>query len=349
VIISGERTSVQTTSTVLPAEGGEPTSDTPFSIFDSQGKNAFTYSLYAQDAWRIVPSLMLNAGLRFDYYDGFVSEWELSPRVNVVWTATPTTTVHAGYARYFTPPPLANVSTATFSKFVGTTAEAEVTLNSPVKPERSHYFDVGVTQQILPGWKVGVDAYYKIARDLLDDGQFGAPIIQTPFNYDRAYNWGVELSTSFTRGPFSAYGNLALARQKAKKIVSAQALFSQEDLDFIAGNYIHTDHDQFLTASAGVAYTLWEKTRFSLSMLAASGLRRTVNTPNDETVPSYQQVNLGIAHRFKVAALGEFEARFDVINLLDKTYFIRDGTGVGVFSPQFGPPRGFFGGLKKLF
>ena len=39
----------------------------------------------------------------------------------------------------------------------------------------------------------------------------------------------------------------------------------------------------------------------------------------------------------------------DVVNLLDKTYFIRDGTGVGVFSPQFGPPRGFFGGLKKLF
>ena len=349
VIISGERTSVQTNSLVLPAEGGEQTGDTPFSIFDSQGKNAFTYSLYGQDAWRIVPSLTLNAGLRFDYYDGFESEWQLSPRVNLVWTATPTTTVHAGYARYFTPPPLANISTATISKFAGTTAESEVTANSPVKSERAHYFDVGVTQQILPGWKVGVDAYYKIAKNLLDDGQFGAPIIQTPFNYDKAYNWGVELSTSFVRGPFSAYGNLALAQQKAKKIISAQALFSQEDLDFISKNYIHTDHDQFLTASAGVAYLLWEKTRFSLSMLAASGLRRTVNSPNDDTVPSYQQVNLGITHRFKVAALGELEARFDVINLLDKNYFIRDGTGVGVFSPQFGPPRGFFGGLKKLF
>jgi len=208
---------------------------------------------------------------------------------------------------------------------------------------------VGVTQVILPGWKVGLDAYYKRASNLLDDGQFGAPIIQTPFNYDKAYNWGVELSTSFVKGPFSAYGNLALAQQKAKNIVSAQALFSQEDLDFIRTHYIHTDHDQFLTASAGVAYTLWEKTRFSVSMLAASGLRRTVNTPNDEHVPAYQQVNLGITHRFKLAALGEFEARFDVINLLDRNYVIRDGTGVGVFSPQFGPPRGFFGGLKKLF
>jgi hypothetical protein len=28
---------------------------------------------------------------------------------------------------------------------------------------------------------------------------------------------------------------------------------------------------------------------------------------------------------------------------------LRDGTGVGVFAKQFGPPRGFFGGLKKVF
>jgi outer membrane receptor protein involved in Fe transport len=349
LIVSAERTSVQTTSRVLATQDGEPIDDNPLSIFDSTGKNAFTYSLYGQDAWRIVPSLTLNVGLRFDYYDGFVSEWQLSPRLNVVWTATPATTFHAGYARYFTPPPLANISTATLGRLVGTTAEGEVTVNSPVKSERAHYFDVGVTQQIVPGWKVGLDAYYKIAKNLLDDGQFGAPIIQTPFNYDKAYNWGVELSTSFVRGPFSAYGNLALAQQKAKNIVSAQALFAQEDLDFIQNHYIHTDHDQFLTASAGVAYRVWEKTRVSLSLLAASGLRRTVNSPNDETVPSYQQVNLGITHRFKLAALGEFEARFDVVNLLDKTYVIRDGTGVGVFSPQFGPPRGFFGGLKKLF
>src|SRR5439155_12586411 len=124
---------------------------------------------------------------------------------------------------------------------------------------------------------------------LLDDGQFGATIIQTPFNYDKAYDWGVELSTSFVRGPSSAYGNVALAQQKAKNILSAQALFSQEDLDFIRTHYIHTDHDQFLTASAGVAYTVWKKTRFSVSMFAASGVRRTVNRPNDESLSYYQQ------------------------------------------------------------
>ena len=40
-------------------------------------------------------------------------------------------------------------------------------------------------------------------------------------------------------------------------------------------------------------------------------------------------------------------ARFDVINVLDKRYEIRDGTGVGVGAPQFGPRRGLFFGLSK--
>ncbi len=31
--------------------------------------------------------------------------------------------------------------------------------------------------------------------------------------------------------------------------------------------------------------------------------------------------------------------RFDVINLLDTVYFIRDGSGIGVFAPQYGPRR----------
>jgi len=46
--------------------------------------------------------------------------------------------------------------------------------------------------------------------------------------------------------------------------------------------------------------------------------------------------------------LGGFEARFDVINLLNNNHELRDGTGLGVFAKQFGPPRGFFGGLKKV-
>jgi hypothetical protein len=34
---------------------------------------------------------------------------------------------------------------------------------------------------------------------------------------------------------------------------------------------------------------------------------------------------------------------------LSKIYELRNGTGIGVFAPQFGPRRGFFGGLSQKF
>jgi hypothetical protein len=350
VFFSAERTSVQTTSFVVPVDAtGAQIDDVPLRIFDSSGKTGYIYSVYLQDAWRIVPSVTINFGLRFDDLEAFTSDRQLSPRLSVVWTPTSATTVHAGYARYFTPPPLVFTTTRSFSKFDNTSAAADHTVNDVIKPETAHYFDVGASQVILPGWKVGLDVYYKIADNLLDDGQFGAPVFITPFNYQRGYSYGVELTTTYTAGNFSAYGNLAASQQWATKVTSAQALFLPEDLAFIREHFINTDHYQLITASAGLSYLFFNTTRLSVDMLAGSGLRRTVRHPNDASEPPYQQVNLGITHRFDLPAIGRMQARFDVINVLDNNYELRNGTGVGVFAKQFGPPRGFFGGLRKEF
>src|SRR5260370_28104527 len=66
VYLAAERTSVQATSSVLPAVDGVPTSDQPFKIFDSRGKTGYTYSVYLQDAWRLRPTGTINGGLRLD-------------------------------------------------------------------------------------------------------------------------------------------------------------------------------------------------------------------------------------------------------------------------------------------
>uniref|UniRef100_UPI0013D4BC2B TonB-dependent receptor domain-containing protein n=2 Tax=Pseudomonadota TaxID=1224 RepID=UPI0013D4BC2B len=66
---------------------------------------AWTYSVYVQDEWQIVPSLTLNYGVRFDQVDAYTDENQVSPRANLVWKPWSTTTFHAGYARYFTPAP----------------------------------------------------------------------------------------------------------------------------------------------------------------------------------------------------------------------------------------------------
>jgi len=39
--------------------------------------------------------------------------------------------------------------------------------------------------------------------------------------------------------------------------------------------------------------------------------------------------------------------RFDIVNVFDTIYQIRNGTGIGVFAPQYGPRRGYFVGISK--
>jgi outer membrane receptor protein involved in Fe transport len=345
--VSAERSLVTSISTVLPVDQNGNSIDAPFAVFDSSSKTGWLLGTYLQDEWKITNNLTLNAGLRFDQMFQYVDANQLSPRASLTWKPFESTTFHIGYARYFTPPPQVVAAPTNLALVQGTTQQPQVPQNDPVLPERAHVFDVGVVQKVLPipGLTVGVDAYYKIARDLLDDGQFGAAYVLSGFNYDRANNVGVELSTTYTNGNFKAYANLASARQMGTDIVSNQFLFAPDRLAFIANNFIFTDHTQLLTGSAGASY-LWDGTRYSVSMIYGSGLRS--GFANTDHVPPYTQVNLGVSHEYLLPGWTKpTTLRFDVVNLFDKIYEIRDGSGIGVFAPQFGARRGFFIGMSQ--
>jgi outer membrane receptor protein involved in Fe transport len=60
-------------------------------------------------------------------------------------------------------------------------------------------------------------------------------------------------------------------------------------------------------------------------------------------------VNFGVEHDFERQGIPNLTGRFDVINLFDKVYEIRDGTGVGVGAPQYGARRGLFAGITWSF
>jgi outer membrane receptor for ferrienterochelin and colicins len=344
VIVQADRSTSKTNSRVLALDAsGAQIGDTPLSIPDSSHSTGWTYSAFVQDEWKLADSLTLNYGLRYDRYDAARVEDQLSPRVNLVWIPMDGTTLHVGYARYFTPPPFELVASETVSAFAGTTAQAPGTLNNAPRAERSNYYDLGA-QQRIGGLTLGVDAYYKDARNLLDEGQFGAPIILTPFNYARGYAKGVEFTANYARGPFTTYGNFAISQAKGKNIISSEFNFDPADLAYIAQHYIYLDHDQTYTASGGVSYRLG-KTQFSGDVLYGSGLRRDGAVPNGDKVPSYTQVNLSVSHDFPAGITG----RVDVINAFDEVYEIRDGSGVGVGAPQFGARRGVFVGVSKTF
>jgi outer membrane receptor protein involved in Fe transport len=341
-----------TSQVLLTGMAGNPLSGMPTAITDDSGKTEYLYSLYLQDEWKLHADLTINYGVRYDRFTAYSSASQASPRINAVWDVRPGTTLHAGYARYLSPPPFELVGNRDIALFVHTTSPPLSPGATPPLPERANYYDVGAQQKFFDALTVGLDSYYKQSIHLIDEGQFGAPIILTPFNYRFGRQYGVELSASYSTEHLSTYLNLAGQSAEGKTIESAQFNFSPADLSYIATHYIPLDHEQQLTASGGVSW-LYHDTRLSADFLVGSGLRASLIQPggsvipNGDHLPYYAQVNLGSTHLFHLGSAGTLTARFDIVNLLDRDYQIRNGTGIGVGAPQYGPRRGFFFGLSK--
>jgi len=353
-----ETVSADSTTTVFPVDGsGNPTGPA-FPIVDNQTLHGLFYGLYLQDEWKIAPKLTLNYGARFDVFSSsFDDENQFSPRVNLIYQPWDATTLHAGYARYFTPPPVENISGSTVAKFSGTSNASAVTQDSSVKAERSHYFDAGISQKLLPGLQAGIDGYYKIAKNQLDDGLFGQTLILSAFNYAEGRVEGVEFTTSYITNGFSTYANVAVSKAQGKDWSSSQFLFDPSDLAYVKTHWISLDHDQTISGSFGTSY-LWQEahgsTRVYVDALYGSGLRTDatvggINIPNGGTVPAYYSVNLGAEQSFKMGAKQVVKVRLDVVNVTDNIYELRNGSGVGVNAAQYGMRRGVFSSLGYAF
>jgi hypothetical protein len=353
VFLQSDHSKSLTSSQVIALDGnGVQINDIPQTVVDNGGKTEWIESLYLQDEWKLIPELTVNYGLRYDHFTAFTSAHQVSPRVNVVWEALPGTTIHGGYARYLSPPPFELVGSETVGKFANTTGGPAVTLADTPKAEQANYYDVGIQQKVARRFTVGLDTYYKQSHELIDEGQFGAPIILTPFNYINGKQYGIELTGNYTGEALTAYLNLAGQSAKGKTFDSAQFNFSPANLAYVSDHYIHLDHEQEFTASGGASY-LWHDTRVSGDLLVGTGLRASAVQPdgsvipNGDHLPSYTQINFGVSHVFHIPQAGTLTARFDVLNAFDRLYEIRNGTGVGVGAPQFGPRRGFFFGISK--
>jgi outer membrane receptor protein involved in Fe transport len=349
-------TASDNTVSVFPTDSsGAQSATAPISIVDDSGKIGTLASFYLQDEWRISKPLTLNYGMRFDHVDAFIDEQQWSPRLNLAYKLSDDTAFHAGYSRYFTPPPQELAAQSSINLYANTTNAPPVPVSDPVKAERTNYFDVGVSHKVDANLTVTVDTYYKQIANLIDEGQFGQALILSPFNYQQGYAKGVELSGIYNDKHWGGFLNFAYQKAQGEHIISGQSLFSPDELAYIANHYIYLDHDQKMTLSGGAHYHFGDS-QISTDFLYGSGLRRTpqnpdgtLGAPNSAELPGYTTVNASLTHTWKRTPVGTLEGRLAVINMFDKSYLLRDGTGVGVGAPQYGESRSFYAGLSTSF
>jgi outer membrane receptor protein involved in Fe transport len=328
------------------ANGMQVPGSSPISINEQNQIVTNQFSAYLQDEWKLSDKLTVNYGARADWISGYVTASQLSPRLGLVYQMTPRTTLHAGYARYFTPPPSELIPAGTVAAFSGTTNASPGSGNDPVQPERSDYYDVGVSHKLTQHLTIGLDAYYKNVKNMLDEGQFGSALLYTPFNYAQGKIYGAELTLNYRKDDLAAYFNLSRITVMGKDIVSSQYNIDPSELAYISNSWVHADHDQMVTASAGASY-LWRGTAYSVDGLFGTGLR--TGFANTDRLPAYTVVNAGVSHTFSDSPIGKVNLRLSVLNLLDKVYEIRDGNGIGVGAPQFGQRRSMYLAMTKSF
>ena len=343
--VSGETIELDNHTLTFPTTGGIQSSSSPITIVDDSNSIAWVLGLYIQDEWRPLPHLTINAGARWDWVSAGVTQNQVSPRVGFEYAVLPQTVLHGGYARYLKLPPFESIALTTVQKFANTTnAAATSSGNDKVSAERDDYFDFGFRQGLLAGLNLGIDGFFKFGHNQLDLAQFASSQVTAPLNYRKSRGWGSDLSLTYQRESLSGYLNFSYAVLQAQNITAGQFLADDPaEVAYIARHWITLDDSQLFTGSAGVAYQLWGFL-ITTDAIWGSGYRR--GFANSGELPPILQFNAGVVRSFKIPHFDEIEGRATMINLFDHSYQIRNGTGIGVFSPQYGPRRAVYGGIK---
>ena len=343
--MSGEAIELDDHAMTFHAKDGVQTSPIPFSIVDDNNQIAWLLGFYAQDEWHPTDKLTINAGLRWDWMSAFVTQNQWSPRFAIEYALTHSTVLHAGYARYFKVPPFDQVALETVQKFKNTTNAAPVNSgNDKIEAETDDYFDVGVRQRIIEGLNAGVDGFYKFGHDQLDLAQLAGSVVTAPLNYRTSRAWGSDFSLTLERNGLSAYFNFSYAVLQAQKITAGAFLADDaSEIGYIANHWVTLDDDQMFVGSGGASYKLWGNL-LTADAIWASGYRR--GFANTGELPPILQFNAAVVRNFRMPGIGNVEGRISLINVFDHTYQIRNGSGIGVFSPTYGPRRTLYAGIK---
>jgi len=126
----------------------------PFSLYFKDQRNSRLWALYLQDEFSILDNLILNAGIRYDYYDSFGGT--TSPRLALIYNWHKTT-AKLLYGEAFRAP------TVYEQYYSGTGLKA----NPHLEPERISTYELIVEQYLGPHLRASLAGYYYTIHGLI--------------------------------------------------------------------------------------------------------------------------------------------------------------------------------------
>ena len=266
---------------------------------------ATVLSLFADDAFRALPWLTINTGLRFERFSGTLTEHATTPRLGAAVAVPRVGVVRASYSRYYQHPQVATIEGPVLGF-----ALREGFDFLPLHGERDEIWEVGLGVPIH-GWTLDFDAFHNTTHNLVDHEVLGNSSLLFPLTID---NGRVRAFESTLRSP-SLWRGIRL--HSAVSIESAQGrgdiTGGLTDFKPPPGGYFYLDHDQRVTLSIGGQVGLPRGLWASATVLYGSGFLRG-NGPDH--MPHHTTADIAIGRD-----LGEKLAlRLTVLNVADSLF-----------------------------
>jgi outer membrane receptor protein involved in Fe transport len=191
-------------------------------------------SFYVQDKIEIEKSLILNAGLRYEYFDpaaqynpnlsdaissrdtSFLTrdltaakaKHTLSPRISIAYPITDQGVIRFSYGHFYQ---LGNLSALYTNNNFRVAGTQPLFGNADVKPQRSIQYELGLLQGLTPNLRLEVTGFYKDVRDYIFDQivvtSKGEITYQVLTNLDYANSRGITVSLYQRRSPGSIFSS----------------------------------------------------------------------------------------------------------------------------------------------
>ena len=227
---------------------------------------------FLQDHFRF-GNLVVDAGMRFDYYRLLVKDSAISPRLAAAYYWQPgDLVIRGGYDRIFQTPAIENL-------LLSSSAQAQnlrgVEGGLPVPLGRADFFEIGLRKSLADLLRIEVNHFWREMENFYDDDVFLNTGVSLPISFDRAAIEGTEVRIELPRyGPVSSFISYSNLRGRATSPVTGGLFIEGGEGEQLHGvvTTFPISQDQRNTVSAQFRFEPHSRIWFALGGRYGSGL-----------------------------------------------------------------------------